>query len=305
MPVTRLFLVFICQQVIAANAQTITIISAHTNDPLPFATIQNLRALWAMVGSEKGAFTFTDVNSKSGDTILISFTGYLPIRMVKPEVTTTLKMEPLPEMLQPVEVLPCKGMETGTLRNFKKNKSAPSFASGKDGLTTYAAYLPNNKQIKGIISSIHFSLRTGHVSKIAAEAPFKIRLLSYNEDSQLPGKSLLLKELVVYPKGKEVVVNISDEWIRLPENGIVVVIDFFFSDEKFIYSIKSTHKGSHGKKVVAIDQFYGADIKFILGENLNGKGYNYDYKNNNWHEMIFGFEGKTAPKIQLTLNLCN
>ncbi len=56
-------------------AQTITIISGHTRQPLPFATIQNLNAQWAVVGSDKGFYSFSPDNSKPGDSILITYTG--------------------------------------------------------------------------------------------------------------------------------------------------------------------------------------------------------------------------------------
>ena len=304
MPVTRLFLVFICQQVIAANAQTITIISAHTNDPLPFATIQNLRALWAMVGSEKGAFTFTDVNSKSGDTILISFTGYLPIRMVKPEVTTTLKMEPLPEMLQPVEVLPCKGMEIESIKNYYNGKSSFGLSSNAQAIACWAAYIPNSSATKGILSSIQFWLSKNDLPKNGEIAPFRVRLFNYNKSTNLPGLPFLQKNILVYPKAQKVVIDLSEEWLRLPENGIVVAIEFFYAGEQFVKTYKTTFIHQDGSRTDTIMRRYGTNIESVKGNDLKGNGFDYLYKINEWRVLEDANGQKWAPKIELLVKLC-
>jgi hypothetical protein len=301
----KLLLLVLLTKGIMVNAQTITILSAYTNEPLPFATIQNLRAQWAVVSSDKGTFSFSEINSRTGDSMLITYTGYNPIRMVKPFEDKLLKLEPLAVMLQPVVVLPCRGNKKEELRNFKQNKTQVSFTSNEEALGSYAAYLPNNQNLNGIISTIQFSLQTTFTSKIAARAPFKVRLLNYDDISQLPGIPLLLKELVVYPKRNEVVVDISDEWIRLPPKGIVVVVDFFFADEKYIYSQKLTHTRSDGQKVDSLYHFYGSNIKFTLGENLLGKGYSYQYNKNSWKELVFSKGGNVAPQIKLSLKLCD
>ncbi len=305
MLITRLLFVLFIQNVMAANAQTITIIAANTKEPLPFATIQNLRAQWAQVGSENGVFTFTEANSKVGDSILISYTGYLPLRLVKPKVGITLNMEPVPDMLQLVEVLPCKGNKKGKLVNFKKNKSGWSLGSNEKALATWAAFIPNEAHAKAIISTITFSLSTLGVPKSNKGAPFKIRLHQYDKNTNLPGTSFLFKDLVVYPTSKNVIIDISEERLRLPENGIVVVIDFFYEGEQYVHAHKTKIIHNDGSSADTIMKNYGSSIKAIYAENVIGIGYVYAYQKNIWYELKNSRNQNLAPKIELSLKLCD
>lgn len=304
MPIIRLTLLLILTNGISANAQTITIISAHTNEPLPYATIQNLRAQWAVVSSDKGIFTFTEANSKPGDSVLITYTGYNPIRMLKPNENEHLKMEPMAAMLQPVVVLPCRGTNKYTLNNFRKNKVKVSLGSNEQALATWAAYIPNTENTKGILSSIHFWLNNHDLPKTALGAPFKVRLLKYDAINNLPGDPLLQKELVVYPQAQKVVIDVSEEWLRLPQNGLVVAIDFFFAGEQYVHAQKIKQFRSDGSSVDTISNTYGSSIEAVRAENFSGNGFIYSYRKNEWNEVVNATGQKMAPKIELNLKLC-
>jgi hypothetical protein len=291
--------------VLTTGAQTITIISAHKNEPLPFATIQNLRAKWARVGSEKGAFIFNEADNMQGDSLLITYTGYNPIRMIIPNEDTTISMEPMTAMLQQVVVLPCRGMKNQTLHNYKKSKVDWSLGSSEQALATWAAYIPNTDKVKGILSTIQFWIKNFDIPKTAKGAPYKIKLLKYNEAAGLPDEPLLLKELIVYPKAQKVVINVSEEWLRLPENGIVVVIDFFYAGEQYVHSHKVKQFRSDGSSVDTVMNRYGSSIEAVRAENLSGNGFMYSYKRNHWNDLKNATGEKMAPKIELTLKLCD
>jgi hypothetical protein len=304
MHLIRFTLILIFTNLIAAKAQTITIISAHTNEPLPFATIQNLGAKWAVVSSEKGIFTFTEANSNPGDSVLITYTGYNPIRMVKPFEDKHLKMEPMAALLQPVVVLPCRGMNKQSLHNFRKNKVDWSLGSSEDALSSWAAYIPNTEKMKGIVSTIQFWIKNFDIPKTAKGAPYKVRLLRFNEATGLPDEPLLLKELVVYPKAQKVVIDLSEEWLRLPENGIVVVVDFFYAGEQFVHAHKVKQFRSDGSSVDTVMNRYGSSIEAIRADNLVGNGFIYSYKRNEWSEVKNATKEKMAPRIEIDLKLC-
>ncbi len=289
---------------ITTRAQTITIISAHTNDPLPFATIQNLRAQSAVVSSDKGTFSFNETNCKGGDSIIITYTGYNPIRMVKPEQDKVLKMEPLEVMLQPVVVLPCRGTKNQTLHNFKKNKVTWSLGSSEDALASWAAYIPNPQKMKGILSTIQFWIKNFDIPKTAKGAPYKVRLLRYNDATGHPGEPLLQKEIIVYPKAQKVVIDVSEEWLRLPENGMVVAIDFFYAGEQYVHSHKVKLHRLDGSSIDTVMNRYGSSIEAAHAENLSGNGFVYSYKKNEWNEMKNSIREKMAPRIELELKLC-
>jgi len=305
MLITRLLFVLFIQNVVAANAQTITIIAANTKENLPFATIQNLTAQWTQVGSENGVFTFTEANSKAGDSILISYTGYLPLRLVKPKVGITLNMEPLPYLLQLVEVLPCKGNKKVVLRNYQKNKSDWGLGSNEDALSSWAAYIPNTSKVRGIIISIHYTLNMSSTPKNGRTAPFKIRLLLYNETTNLPGDPLLYKELLVYPTGQKVEIDVRNEWLRMPENGLVIVIDYFYAGEQYVHTHKVKQFKIDGSSIDTIHKSYGASIKAVRADNMIGKGFMFQYKRNEWNTLNNSQNQKLAPKIELSLKLCD
>jgi hypothetical protein len=289
----------------AVDAQTITITSGSTKQPLPFATIQNLRAQWASVSSDKGTFSFSAANSNAGDSILISYTGYLPIRMLKPAMDITLAMEPSPVALAPVVVSPCKGTRTGELHNFKKNKSDLSLGSDEGALATWAAYIPNPDKVKGILTSIQFWLNNTDMPKSATGAPFKVRLLQYDDSTGFPGEPFLLKELIVYPEGKKVEIDVSEERLRLDENGLVVAIDFFYAGEQYVHTHKVKDLLSDGSSVDTIMTNYGSSIEAVRGDNMVGKGYIFRYKSNKWGETRNSTSSQLAPKIELNLKLCD
>ncbi len=286
------------------SAQTITILSAYTNEPLPFATIQNLRAQWAQVGSEAGKFTFNDINCKKGDSILITYTGYNSVHLVKPEMDVTLLMKPLPATLQPVEVLPCRGNKTNKLVNFKKNQSGWSLASNEKALASWAAYIPNQSKAKATISSIRFSLSMTWTPKSARGAPYKIKLLNYDAANQTPGTPLVFKEFVVYPKSKQVTLDLKDEKLRLPANGLVVAIDFFYAGEQFIHTHKVMQMQLDSTYKDTLHSNYGSSIKAVYADNVIGNGYRYSYKKNSWYALKNHKNEPMAPKIEIAIKLC-
>jgi len=224
--------------------------------------------------------------------------------MIKPEGATTLKMEPLPEMLQPVEVLPCKGMEVGSIKNYYNNKSAFGLASKEQAIACWAAYIPNDSGTKGIISSIQFWLRKNDLPKNGEIAPFRVRLFQFNKSSNLPGIPFLNKDILIYPKAQKVVIDLSEEWMRLPENGIVVAIDCFYAGEQFVKTYKTTFIHQDGSKVDTIMRRYGTNIEAVADNNLKGNGFSYLYKMNEWRVLEDVNGKKWAPKIELTLKLC-
>ncbi|TAD86505.1 MAG: hypothetical protein EAY75_08140 [Bacteroidetes bacterium] len=288
-----------------ANAQTITINSGSTKLPMPFATVQNLRAQWARVGTDKGTLLFTEADSRDGDSILISYTGYKPLRMVKPTANITLTMMPLEATLEPVVILPCNGTGTAELRNYKKNKSSWSLGSNEKALATWAAYIPNPDKIKGILTSIHFRLSNTDMPKSATGAPLKVRLFEYNDATGFPGEPFLQKELIVYPKSKDVVIDVSEERLRLPKNGLVVAIDFFYAGEQYIHTHQVKLYRADGSSIDTLIRKYGSAITAVHADNMLGKGYSFGYKTNTWRETTTSLTQPLAPKVELGIKPCD
>lgn len=285
-------------------AQTITIISGHTRQPLPFATIQNLNAQWAVVGSDKGLYSFSPDNSKPGDSILITYTGYEPQLLIHPVNSLTVIMKPKAEVLKPVEVLPCRGTKTGQIHNVKGGKSNTNLGSNEEALASWAAYIPNPQGAKGIITSVGFSISTKDIPASAWKAPFKLKLLHFDARTQLPSTPLLNKEIIVYPQSAKVVTDLSEEWLRLPENGLVVAVDFFYAGEEYVYQWPVRQYKEDGSYVDTTMNTYGAKIKAIRGKTITGKGFIYNYRKNEWHTLESYTGEMLAPKMEIRIKYC-
>jgi hypothetical protein len=195
-------------------------------------------------------------------------------------------------------------MNKQSLHNFRKNKVDWSLGSSEDALSSWAAYIPNTEKMKGIVSTIQFWIKNFDIPKTAKGAPYKVRLLKFNEATGLPDAPLLLKELVVYPKAQKVMIDLSEEWLRLPENGIVVVIDFFYAGEQYVHAHKVKQFRSDGSSVDTVMNRYGSSIEAIRADNLVGNGFIYSYKRNEWSEVKNATKEKMAPRIELELKLC-
>lgn len=285
------------------NAQKITIVSGHTQKPLPFATIKNITGKWAEVSSDKGVVVLSN-NFQTGDSLVISYTGYRPIRLQKPTTDLTLVMEPMPEMLKPVEVFPCKGQKPYRINNFKKNKSDWFLGSNEEALASWAAYIPNEEGKKGIISTISFKISQKDIPDSAWKAPLKVKLLTYDEATALPSTPLLEKEIVVYPQSKKVTLNMAEEWIRLPKKGFVVAIDFFFAGNNYLYTGKVREYKGGGIFVDTLKQKYGSSIEAVRGNDIIGYGYIYNYKRNEWQKSEKYTAEGLAPKLEIEIKEC-
>jgi hypothetical protein len=288
-------------------AQRISIVAKNTGEPLPYATITNINARWANVSKADGSFLFTKENAKPNDTLIISYTGYETITLMLPETNKTIVMQPVAEMLMPVEVFPCKSYKTTRKENYTKYKADHSLGSTEKALASWASHIPNNDKSRSIVTQVQFYISQWSGNKTTKKAPFKVRLLSYDTLTKLPGKPLLYKELIVYPQGNKAIIELNDYSIRFPKEGLIVAIDFFYAGDEYVHSVFTKLHKPDGSIKDTVMMHYGASIRAAYDTNLNGSGYIYNFYKKNWTVLRGSKNGRTtlAPMIKLTLKTCD
>ncbi len=254
--------------------------------------------------SENGQVDFTSAFFLAGDSIKISYTGYADSIMQLPILQDRIALRFQSVELQNVAVYPCLNPAPIVLKNYKKHASSHSLGMGGGGGSgTWAAYVPNGGNVKGFIETITIEQSFFTVPSNARKAPFKIRLLHYNTLTGQPGKPMIAKEWMIYPKNNRSVLNIAEEHLRVPMHGLVVCIDYFFAGEQYNYKRKTSYTDSNGKTQNEIMIYYGASFRAAEGDNLAGAGYYLGNKSNGWNKTYR--IKQSALMVSIGIKECN
>jgi hypothetical protein len=288
-----------------AIAQTSTVIMGNDGTVLSYATVINLRTGKGVFASANGTIDFVPTFFASGDRIKVSFTGYADTTLQLPVAKDSIVLQLLPNTLENVEVFACPQPVKRVVSNYKKHTSSFSFGMGQGLSGTYGAYVPNAGNYKGFIETITIEQYTFSVPTNARKAPFKIRLLSYDTITHLPGNPLSAKEWLIFPASKKTALNIAAENIRLPANGIVVCVDYFFAGVEYTYQRMVTYTNPMGKKENRKTTFYGASFRAVQGENLMGTGFIKANKSDLFIDFKTFQKLPSAIMVSLNINVCN
>ena len=148
---------------------------------------------------------------------------------------------------------------------------------GGSVLREAALYIPNDDQQKGYLQELGFYIvRFGQY-----KTPFRVRI--YEPDGDIPGKDLLLENLIVQAKrpNKYCIIDVSKYNIPFNEKGIFISMEWLnLNDKKYFYSVK--YRNSK-----AVSTFYGQQIG-LSGEfeELYGR---VRINNGPWKKMTAGF----------------
>jgi len=271
---------------------------------LPYASVINLRTGRGVFASENGQVDFTSAFFLAGDSIKISYTGYADTIMQIPVLHNRIVLQFLPKVLEDVAVYPCLNPAPIVLKNYKKHVTNYSLMMGGGGSGTWASYVQNSGNVKGFIETITIEQSFFTVPANARKAPFKIRLLHYDTLTGQPGKPMIAKEWMIYPKNNRSVLNIAEEHLRVPMHGLVACIDYFFAGEQFTYKRKTSFTNSNGKKQNRIMIYYGASFRAIDGDNLLGTGYVNANKSGTLNNFKNFHSIPGAPMVSLGLKEC-
>jgi len=286
-------------------AQSAIIIAASDGQSLPYATVINMRTGKGVFASESGQVDFKSEYFGAGDSVKITYTGYEDIFIKLPLLQTTIHLKSKPIELDNVAVYPCLNSVPTILKNYTKFVTNYSLSTGNVPSGSWASFIPNNRNKKGILETITVELFFFTIPSNARKAPYKLRLLHYDSTSGLPGNSLIAKEWVVHPSGKKLILNIKDENLRIPMQGLVVAIDYFFAGEQYTYKRKTRMKKSDGTYENIVETIYGSNLLATKGENLLGKGYTSFTKTGEWRIFNSYQSGVAAPMVSIGLMECN
>ncbi len=289
-------------------AQSGTAIVSNDGQPLPYATVINMRTGRGVFAPANGQVDFTSTFFLAGDTVKITYTGYEDLILRLPPMQPTIVLKYQPVELDEVAVYPCPNSIPTTLKNYTKFVSNYSLGWGNSHGGSWAAFIPNTNNIQGIIETINVELSFLRIPANARKAPCKIRLLQYESTTGLPGTPLIAKEWMVYPTGKKLIFSILDENLRLPKEGMVVAIDNFFAGEQYTYKRKTRITKPDGSYKDTVITNYGFSILAAKGENLLGKGYVSSFsKTGKWHlfNSYPSGKGAGAPMVSLGIKECN
>jgi hypothetical protein len=114
---------------------------------------------------------------------------------------------------------------------------------------------------------------------------------------------LVYQEFLVYPNGNKAILNLKENAIRFPKEGIVVAIDHFFAGEEYVYYTRTNMHYPNGNIQDTIVGHYGGSIRATYGANLYGKGFRYNYIKKMWAEIGTPVRTKTSPAPMIKLEL--
>jgi hypothetical protein len=300
-----LFFVFLwLNQVILA--QSSPIIVSNDGQPLPYATVINMRTGKGVFASADGKANLDNIAFfKTGDTIKITYTGYSDTLIKLPINEARIVLKPEALELEPVAVYPCQNSMLTKIKNYKKFPSNQFLGMSSGVFGSWAAFIPNSGRKNAILQTITIELNFFSIPPNARNAPYKFRLLQYDTISGMPGKQLVSKEWVVHPTGKKLILKIADENIRLPKLGIVVAIDFFYAGEQYTYPREFRMMNSDGSFRDTVKTYYGTNILAVGGQNLLGKGFSTGNNLGKWSHYNSKQTGWVAPLVILGIKECN
>ncbi|MDL2302920.1 MULTISPECIES: carboxypeptidase-like regulatory domain-containing protein [unclassified Dysgonomonas] len=260
-------------------------IDEETREPVSYATLQIKGKPKGVIADHEGYFELMLTEIELTDSLAASCLGYERCTftpdslLAQPEVTITMKSRSID--MEPVVI--SAGKQT---KDYKKVGNRSWFTTGSVYLDTHgqqiALYIENKKQQKGYIRKVSYHLS----DKGNVEAPFRVRILSLDEETGGPGKDLLTEILVVQPpqdtKGWYDV-NLAEYNISLPPDGFFVAIQGVFPNDYSYYANESgaIERGKRNPKSSASDDFAPKSIHYGQRINYSGKG-----GGNTWHYSL-------------------
>lgn len=255
-----------------SNSQSkisIKIIGSKSKEPVPFANLQELPhgtgfsadSLGIIkLGKTVGLFYLTAIGYK--DTIIRGDTF---------KDSAIFSMTSIDYSLNEVVVYPLKMKQVSVGMPRLKSDCGQHILNINQGIVTF---IPNKKKYRGYIETISIKL----YSKSRWDCPFKLKIMKVDSTFQTVGIPLHKKEIVVKPsKGGWVDVDISNEKLAIPEDGILVSISTFKTGDCFYY-VPKIKMGGYG---VGVNVYKKDDESLSWGYNPETN--KFGIKQNKWN----------------------
>ncbi|TXH24016.1 MAG: carboxypeptidase-like regulatory domain-containing protein [Cyclobacteriaceae bacterium] len=249
------------------------VIDYETNEPLPYVTIVVKDKLAATYSDEAGTF---NLDCTAGDSLIITHVGYERSVLFADKINGIIRLKPAPHVLRELTITPSGKKSRQTLGINRKH-----IETYMGGVIQYAMFVDNTDKRMGLIKKLHFevahSVTRGKHDK--RQAKIRVRVYEKNGATGQPGRDILTAEkiIVVEPNQKDIRVDVSEEEIVFPPEGLFVGIDILgFVDEsgKLIgYQISEAKKHVRVPLTTAITKPFTyvnpMGQKWMLCETLN------------------------------------
>lgn len=265
-----------------------TIQDSTTKEPIPYVNIsvQGQKNI-ALSADENGNFNLPDGINKEA-YIFFSAVGYEDTSVKSSDVTTPIFLKPQPFELGEVVIGNKKGEHSVVVNLVKKAKNTwTGFGGGTNGTLMIARYIPYKPEYEAtpFLDKVHFRVQADK------ENTFNVRLYTANQDGS-PGDYLYGENILVTvtAKQKSAIVDFSKNNIRIPEEGLFVVME--------VITIKQNRLGnSDDDKFPAHLYAYGPGFVCEITDEPHG----WYYKEGKWQQNPKLEKGYGKIIVELTL----
>ncbi len=202
--------------------------SKQSNEGLPFVSIGIKNTSRGTATDNSGLFT---IEATLKDTLIFSSLGFKAIIVSISNLKSVIYLDEDVTVLNDVLV-----KKRGRLRTTNIGHTSGRSPFLMTGPNQFAKLLRNDLGTEGIIDQLIFNLNPTIEKDDRYEVAIKLRV--YENENGLPGKDLLLENILIrVNKNKHhVVVDVSEKAIVFPLSGAFIGFDFigFFDDGKFI-----------------------------------------------------------------------
>lgn len=202
-----------------AQDKNVVIVSGIDRQPLVGVTILAKGGSMTTISNSQGEFNPRLFNNT--DSLQLTYIGYRTLTIIKQQMKDTILLFPSDHTLDNVMVRDWKA--------FHKTSNAGFF------------FASSNARWGMIKGSKHASLITGDSTKeewirkvmirfssiSSCNDSFQVRLLTYEKAARIPGQDLLSipRQFTSTGAGKKVIIDVSDEHLIMPVQGVVAVIE--------------------------------------------------------------------------------
>lgn len=267
-----------------------TIIDSKTKEPVPYVNIAVEGKNINFNADEGGSFTLPETAEfKEVKTIHLSAVGYTNTAVDIASIKNTIMLSPAVIVLDEVVIEGVKSEKTVVVNPIKKaKKTFWGAGGGTNGSLLYGCYIPFLESYTATPYIKNIKLR---VDARNDGNTFAIRLQSVDEDGS-PGEYLHNDYIVikVEPKDKYADIDLSKSPIRIPEEGLFIVVEHI--------AIKANRLGGYDSedKFPAHLYAYGPTILCEYSDIIS-----WHYKNGKWNKNTRAPEGYSRMITELTL----
>ena len=227
--------------------------------PLSFATVEIKSLATGAYTDAEGYFTISIPPKNQKDTIEFYALGFEQKKMLIEQLinrkNTIIELKQKVFNIEEVKVKPkkIKIVKLGVTQKKPWRYQVANVFGGQNG-----HYIKNEKGLSGFVKSVSFYIAgVGHT-----DTPFRVRIYKHDKTNNCPGDDLLNENLIVQnPNGAGwFTVDVSGYFIRFPKDGMYVMMEWIYTDDKYYYT--------HGLKVKAKDGTIDEIQAKLYGQSL-------------------------------------